>query len=110
MLVRWKSVVIAVGRKNGEIFALESLLYHISDSYCVVNNLRHRIIPIVVGGVVASPEHHVRINFIRDILHHVLDQFRDCVAGACTPLTSSSLARTRHAELSPAAEVAATLD
>ena len=110
MLVRWPRVVITMSRNNGEIFALESLFDHIRNRYSVINDLLHGVVPIVMGSVVTSPKHHVGIEVIRDKLHHVLDQFWDCVAGAFSPLTSSGLAGARHTHFSPTTKVAATLD
>lgn len=104
--------MISLDRNDSDLLALNRIFDRVCNDMSIFCHLFHAVAPDVVRGIVASPEDDIWLDLISDKFHHVLESLQGEVALASivTPLTCSSFTGASHAVLSPAAEIAATVN
>lgn len=80
--------MITKGRVHRNFKSLESVFDHLSHQVCVSSYFFTCVAPDVVGRVIPSPEKHIWLLSLDDVLHHTLKSIHWYVAKSTSKLTS----------------------
>jgi len=100
--------MVALNGEDGDVSTVECLLYGNGDVVGCISNFKVIISPHVMRRIVTGPKEHVGLNFVTDVLKHVLKSSRGQIALIRTPVTGLPSRIRRESILSSAAKESTT--